>query len=214
MGSGTLQKSFFPRPEFLQVMEGIFRKCGQDDRIIFMGTARQIWMRRNEVLHGGNFVQPGMLVQLVKKSIEEFQQAYAGEDAICQSSSRPEMSSWLTPTQGWVKVNWDATLDSKAGWMGYRVLIRDHNGQVRAARSVTQQGLLILATAEARAAFVAIQFCWEMGFSRIHLEGDAKGVIEAVKNEALNYSKLGHLVEDIKLSLALCRISCNGKLIL
>jgi hypothetical protein len=129
---GNSKKSFFffPGPEFLQVVEGILRNCGQDDQIIFVETPRRIWMRHNEVLHRGNFVQPGVLVQLIKKSVEEFQQAHAGEEAICQSSSRPEMSGWLAPTQGWVKVNWDAVLDSKASKMGYGVLIQGHNGQV------------------------------------------------------------------------------------
>jgi hypothetical protein len=37
--------------------------------------------------------------------------------------------------------------------------------------------------------------------TRLHLEGDAKGVVDAVKNEAVDYSKLGHLVADIKMSL-------------
>lgn len=35
MGKGIIQKSYCPGPDFLQVVEGIFKKCGQDDRIIF-----------------------------------------------------------------------------------------------------------------------------------------------------------------------------------
>jgi hypothetical protein len=58
-----------------------------------------------------------------------------------------------------------------------------------------------LAAAKARVALVTVLLCREMGFPWNHLEGNARGVIEAVKNEATNYNKVGHLVEDIKLSL-------------
>ena len=85
--------------------------------------------------------------------------------------------------------------------MGYGVVVRDHHGYVRAACSVPQTGLLSSAAAEARAALMAVLLCTEMGFSWIHLEGDAKGVIEVVKSAATNYSKVGHLVEDLKVSL-------------
>jgi hypothetical protein len=85
-------------------------------------------MRRNEVIHGGNFVQPGVLIQLVKKSVEEFQQAHEGEEEIRPNSPRSGLMRWQAPVHGWVKVNWDATLDSKDGRMGYGVVIRDHNG--------------------------------------------------------------------------------------
>ena len=82
--------------------------------------------------------------------------------------------------QGWVKANWDAALDSKLGRMGYGVLVRDHIGHVRVARCMNQYGFLSPAAAEARAALMATQLCMEMGFPRIHLEGDAKGVIDVV----------------------------------
>ena len=62
MRSGTLQKSHFPGPDFMQVVNGMLRKCEKKDLLMFVGIARQLWIRRNEVLHGGNFWQPGLLV--------------------------------------------------------------------------------------------------------------------------------------------------------
>jgi hypothetical protein len=53
----------------MQVMDGMLRKCGKEDLLIFVGIARRLWMRRNEVLHGGNFWQPGPLVQAVANSM-------------------------------------------------------------------------------------------------------------------------------------------------
>jgi ribonuclease HI len=108
---------------------------------------------------------------------------------------------WTAPNSGWFKANWDAALESKSGRMGYGVVIRDQNGQVRAAQSYFQQGFLSPAAAEARAAIMAVTLCKEVGFPKIHLEGDAKGVIEAVMSGTLTCSGLGPLVEDIRMLL-------------
>jgi hypothetical protein len=43
--------------------------------------------------------------------------------------------------------------------------------------------------------------CHEMGYSKIHLEGDAKGVIEVVNSKDDDRSWMGHLIEDIKVEL-------------
>ena len=32
---------------------------------------------------------------------------------------------------GWVKANWDVTLDRGTGHMGFGVIVRDHNGDVK-----------------------------------------------------------------------------------
>jgi hypothetical protein len=38
----------------------------------------------------------------------------------------------------------------------------------------------------------------EMGYSKIHLEGDVKGVVEAVNSKDADRGWMGHLIEDIK----------------
>jgi hypothetical protein len=40
-----------------------------------------------------------------------------------------------------------------------------------------------------------------MGYSKIHLEGDAKGVIKVVNSKDADRSWMGHLIEDIKVEL-------------
>lgn len=62
-------------------------------------------------------------------------------------------------------------------------------------------GYLAPAAAEAQAALLAIQLCRELGFIKVHLEGDAKGVVDAVNSGNVDTSWLGHVIEDIKLEL-------------
>jgi ribonuclease HI len=65
----------------------------------------------------------------------------------------------------------------------------------------SQRGFLTHVAAEARAVIRAIRLCKEGGFTRIHLEGDAKGIVDAVMRESPTYSGLGPLVDDIRVLL-------------
>jgi ribonuclease HI len=55
--------------------------------------------------------------------------------------------------------------------------------------------------AEAMAVLLAIQLCRELGFLRVHLEGDAKGVIDAINYVDVDKCWMGHVIEDIKVEL-------------
>ena len=62
-------------------------------------------------------------------------------------------------------------------------------------------GCLAPAAAEAQAVLLAIQLCCEIGFLRVHLEGDTKIVVDAVNSVDVGKSWLGHVTEDIKVEL-------------
>jgi ribonuclease HI len=47
----------------------------------------------------------------------------------------------------------------------------------------------------------AIRFCREMGFTKVHFEGDAKSVIDSVHSDMVYSSGVGHLIEDIKFEI-------------
>ncbi|XP_059441935.1 uncharacterized protein LOC132174268 [Corylus avellana] len=172
------QKSHFTGPGFLQVVEGLFSKCDQQEMALFAGLARRIWLRRNDVLHGGSFSHPNVIMQLATRALDVFKNA-----------------------QGWFKVNWDASLERKAGRMGFGVVIRDPSGRMIGARCMARSGCLALAGAETMAALMAIQQCKELGLTHVHLEGDANVIIDAVNCEVTDRSRMGHIVEDIKVEV-------------
>ena len=57
------------------------------------------------------------------------------------------------------------------------------------------------AAAEAMAAMVAMELCRELGLIHVYLERDAKTIIDAVNCEEEDWSRTGHLVDDIKVGL-------------
>jgi hypothetical protein len=92
-------------------------------------------------------------------------------------------------------------VDREFGRLGLSAVIRDIARNVVAARCEMRWGYLSPAAAEAKVALLTVQLCCEMGFSMVHLEGDAKGVVDAVNLGEADKSWLGHLIEDIKKEL-------------
>ena len=68
-GAKTFQKCSYKDLNFLQLAEKMLGRCTIKEFIHFVGTARRIWLRRNEVVHGGRFWHPGEIIQQVQTSI-------------------------------------------------------------------------------------------------------------------------------------------------
>lgn len=93
---------------------------------------------------------------------------------------------WTPPPVEWFKANWDVAFQKDAGRMGVGVIVRDHNGKVRAARSFTKRGVLKPKTGETIASYHAAQLCNFMGLQKVILEGDTKLVVEDVNGKDSN----------------------------
>jgi hypothetical protein len=162
-----------------------------------VGLVRRIWLRRNEVLHGGIFTHPRELVLQALRAVEEYKQAQFEGDVSLAVEQGPVESSWQAPVYDWVKANWDAALDGRTGRMGFGVIVKDHNGDVKVMGSRHARCFLSPFVVEAQAVLVAIQLCVKMGFTKVYLEGDAKGVVKGVLSKEKNNGQYGHVLEDI-----------------
>jgi ribonuclease HI len=98
-------------------------------------------------------------------------------------------------------VNCDAALDSKKGYMGFGIVVRDNMGHVLAAKSVMKRGFLEPTATEMMAVFLAMRFSFEKGFHSIILESDAKNVTKAVQSGTHNDCRYGQIVDDILMVL-------------
>ena len=92
-------------------------------------------------------------------------------------------------------------MEVKIGRMGFGAIIRDSLGNFCAAKSLSRYGFLSPVAAEAMGALMAIQLCKDMGFQQIHLEGDARVVVDDVHTMEQNEGGRGLLAEDIRSSL-------------
>jgi hypothetical protein len=68
-----IQKSISGNRMFANLFEEMIGCYDQQELEIFVVVARWIWMRRNEVVHGGAFTDPKQLFMSAISGLEEFQ---------------------------------------------------------------------------------------------------------------------------------------------
>jgi hypothetical protein len=75
------QKSSLGGPTFGGVVvEELFKMCDEEELRLFVGIAKRIWFRRNEVVHGGPFTHPNVLVQQARQPLIDFSEANFREE--------------------------------------------------------------------------------------------------------------------------------------
>lgn len=67
-----------------------------------------------------------------------------------------------------------------------------------AARVVLRNGCVDPTVGEALASLHTVQFCQELGLSCIILEGDAQLIVIGINSSSRNWSKFGHVLEEIR----------------
>ena len=111
-----------------------------------------------------------MVVLRAIHALEEYDMATKRETEMPRLPGEPRQLRWTAPSVGWLKVNWDASLNKNKGWMGYGVVTRDDKGRLVATLGKTVVGFLDLTMAEARTLLLAIKFCKAMGSGTLTLK--------------------------------------------
>ena len=91
----------------------MFDRCDQADFNLFVGIGRRIWLRRNEVIHGGNFLRPNLIIQQANQMGELVHMFMAKQRDLAPSMGVATTIGWIAPPQNNMKINWDAGIDSK-----------------------------------------------------------------------------------------------------
>ncbi|XP_059455112.1 uncharacterized protein LOC132185342 [Corylus avellana] len=133
-------------------------------------------------------------------AMQDYENANAVEDKKIMER-REQLPRWGKPARGWMKVNVDSALNKKEGKMGFGLVMRDHEGRVIVAKSIVRLGKWDSAAAEALAAYFGVISGHEQGVQQLILEGDAKQITEAIKDEGQNLSLLGQLIKDVRFGL-------------
>ena len=131
-------------------------------------------------------------------------------DAQDEASMTPQVSTqphWSAPTQTQYKANFDGALFSSTNAASLGVVIRDNVGAVIGALSMCIPLPQLVATVETLACKRAVQFAAEIGLHEVIFEGDAAGVIQAIKNREAYQSVHGHIVGDIQDQVSLLAFS-------
>jgi hypothetical protein len=129
-----IQKCSFLGNGFLDIFEQFLFRCSHEEVSLFAILAKKLWARRNAVLHGGEFSHPNLLVQQGEALLLQFKDV-AGEGGAGLVETCVGEEKWSPPTVGNFKANWDVSFDTKNKRMGVGIIVRDHKGEVCAAKS-------------------------------------------------------------------------------
>jgi hypothetical protein len=182
----------------LNIFNQLQGKFGMEELQLIVITARLIWLRRNEVVFGGDFWSPS---DVVRRAKEQFEAANSADQARCDALFQPTVSlevRWKAPSMGAVKANWDAAVDRGGGKIGIGVVVRDSLGKFVAALAYGLPSIMDLTRAEAYGVWKLAEFCSSEGYRTIEVEGDALEIMQALRANSICRSSYGHLVEGTK----------------
>jgi hypothetical protein len=168
-------------------------------------TAHTLWIRRNSVIFGGKVLSPSCLLKCAKDTLFEFQEACSSPlTNLGVVSALPTNLGagtsvryhWTNPSEGWIKLNWDAAIDSNSNSIGLGLVGRDSTGKVWAMMCNFLAYLTDPALAEAFAARQGAILARDMGFQKVVLEGDSQVIVQALNSESGCVIPYASLVAD------------------
>jgi hypothetical protein len=106
----------------------LVRSYDQQQLEVFVVVARRIWLRRNEIVLEQNFTDPIQLYAKAITGLEDFHKSNTHSDDRRDVEQSNPVVTWIPPSRDMVKINFDATLDSKNRCVGLGLLARDEQG--------------------------------------------------------------------------------------
>jgi hypothetical protein len=134
------------------------------------------------VVFGGIYAHPKTILRTATDQVKAFSKAEEMINTKRQRSSNMCVMPWKKPPMGFVKLNWDASVDRKGKKMGIGLIVRDHAGGVVAMACETKDHIQDLAIVEAIAARRDVELSAELGIRRLLLEGDALKIVQALNS--------------------------------
>jgi hypothetical protein len=169
--------------DFIYIMTQLMERLNDEQMQLVVTVARHIWFRRNSVVFGGDMVSPVVVVQRAKDQVEAFCSAFQRQLIPNAESASHYVVQWMKPLEGFVKINWDASVNKSQKKMGVGVVVRDSDGAVVAMYCLTKGFITSPSTAEAVGAWAAVDLAQRLGLRRAIFEGDALEIVQALTHE-------------------------------
>jgi reverse transcriptase-like protein len=145
-----------------------------------LATMWASWYFRNKQIFEGVGGDHVSIARSFNNMVEEYK-LYNGSTSVSQQSSFLHYQSWRPPSNGWVKVNFDA-YEADNAIRGLGVVVRDSYGKLLVAGVRRIKSLWPVDICEAAAALFGIQVALRIGCEYIHLKGDSLSVISAINH--------------------------------
>lgn len=131
--NNKIQKCPTMEVTFASIITILTERLHVEEMQMVAAVARLLWHRRNRVVFGGEFPSPTHILETASSQLENFSKAEAGRRMGSSKSTAPVTMKWSKPSPGWIKLNWDAAIDTGKQKMGIGIIARDHTGTVLVA---------------------------------------------------------------------------------
>ncbi|KAL2940334.1 hypothetical protein RDABS01_007177 [Bienertia sinuspersici] len=160
-----------------------------------------IWMERNKKLFENKTTQNMVIVERVKRQVEEFGKYNASIYAKPKEGKGSiRAGNWQPPPNGVIKINADATV-SDNGWVGLGVVARNTKGEVLFAATRRSKARWVPAVAEAKAMVMAVKLGRRFGCEHVTFETDCQEIASRLSKGVSLSTELDLILGDI---MSLC----------
>ncbi|KAL3631091.1 hypothetical protein CASFOL_024075 [Castilleja foliolosa] len=151
-----------------------------------------IWFTRNKCSLGAKIPSVHVLEKLVARKAHEHWSSISRSEQI----SGPLFQKWTPPTDGWLKLNVDATFDEGSAFSA--LVLRNHNGSILKAASFNHLCLEPV-VAESLALFDACHFLMDLNMENVIIESDCLNAITFINCNSLScFWTISPIMEKIK----------------
>jgi ribonuclease HI len=198
--------------DMAELVSYLFTRLNDDLMSLTVVVFHRIWLRRNKMIFEEQFYSPMKVFIEASQLFEDFKMYNLRESLLKVPNVEGSniCKSWKLPNAGFVKVNWDASLNPKSSLVGLGCVIRNENGYVIGAKCYACRATVDPLCAEAMAALFALEFGYEMDFVNIESEGDSLQVIKGLCNPDFSLDRFGHFMDAIK-QKASCFFVCKWR---
>lgn len=199
-----LQKCSSEAGDFADLFARLSGILNQEELNYFVTVARQIWFRRNSVIHGGELISPSMVIRKAREQIEGYKKAFfsSGLEAkpdTCMTTA--ERLKRKAPPDDFIKINWDASIDVGSQRMRMGMVARNNRGEAVAMCCATKPFVNDPSAVEAMAVAQAVQLGRRMAWEKIIPEGDALEVVQLLRRREPWLGSFGTVIEDTRREL-------------
>ncbi|KAA3458346.1 reverse transcriptase [Gossypium australe] len=180
--------------EPLKNFSRLFIAAEEHQRNVIATSTWSLWYRRNKLIHEG-----------VKFQLQEalgFIRGYVSETELVRKNLQPQVKPildelWRPPEVGFIKINFDASYQSKENLATTAIIARDERGAVLGAETYLFENIADPFVAEARACERAVLFAQARRYRRVIVEGDALSVFRCIKRRQSDKSMLRPITQNI-----------------
>ncbi|KAH1096750.1 hypothetical protein J1N35_013671 [Gossypium stocksii] len=193
--------------DFNEWLNNVFELYSLNQCRVFAYTLWALWSTINRFIHEGEVKSGSQTADFVKNYINELDGLSS-----CLPVNRLPLSRWATPTDSWLKINFDAAFKKERKESCLGLVVRNTRDEAICSKMVFHENIPSAFATETMACLQAIRLGLHLGLRKVEIEGDSRTVIRKLQEEGEDRSEIEVFIQDSRY-LSLDFESCDFKFV-